>query len=91
MTVKLVYDEDYNLIGVASNWESAIDLAIESNCITGSTKIYPMNEDGYVASTVEWFFGKQWKEAIKNLDETNFYTLFKRTVHFADEEVYTIE
>ena len=68
-----VYEENHGMIGLAIDYQSAIDGLIKEKWIDNNTEILDDNDN---LNTVKKIFGKEWVDEIKKMDITTFNIFF---------------
>ena len=86
--VILISEDNHGLIGVATNYISAINFLIEYDWLNENTEISYFNgNEG--PSSVKDTFGENWQQAIKNLSLGEFNDTFDDSFLLDPQNIYT--
>ena len=86
--VILMSEYNHGLIGMATNYISAINFLIEYDWLNENTEIFYFNgNDG--PSSVKDTFGENWRQAIKNLSLGEFNDTVEGLFLLDSQNIYT--
>lgn len=91
-TCIVINEECHGFIGVAKDYQSAIDFLIADDWLTENTEFVvdttlPIRE--WKSAPVKELFGENWVEALKNLDDPDDF--FDGSFYFSQETIYGAE
>lgn len=72
--VYCVYEDNHGMIGLATDYQSAIDGLIKEKWLDENTELL---DDNDFPSTIKEVFGKEWVSLIKQLDIITFNIFFE--------------
>ena len=84
-TVYCVYKDSHGTVGLAINYQSAIDGLIEEEWLTEHTALL---DDNGVPSTVKEILGEEWVSLIKQWDITTFNIFFDGCFWISSMEIW---
>ena len=83
--VYCVYEDNHGMIGLATNYSSAIDGLINEDWLDGNTEMLDDNDN---PSTVKDILGKEWIDFIKHWDKNTFNIFFEGIFYINIMEIW---
>ena len=84
-TVYCVYEDNHGMIGVAIDYQSAIDGLIKEKWLDENIE---MLDDNDVPSTIKEILGKEWASLMKQWDITTFNSFFDGYFWISSMEIW---
>lgn len=84
-TVYCVYEDNYGMVGLATNYQSAIDGLIEEKWLHENTELVDENGNFYLLKEK---LGKKWLEKIKAWDSEKFNIFFEGVFWISSMEIW---
>ena len=87
--IYLIEEENHGMIGVAKDYQSAIDFLVNENWLDENFEVWvdELDED-YITQSIKDKFGKDWKEIISTWDAGQFNNFFEGNFYLNIKEVY---
>lgn len=84
MKVIVISEECHGYIGIAKDFESAVDFLLTNHWITSYLEIW--NEIEWIR--LDKIFGDNWEEEVKNMSEEDFKVIFDSSFSLKEVTVY---
>ena len=84
-TVMVIYEDNHGVVGIATNYLSAIKFLIEREWIHNKVELI---QDDYTIATIEQNLGKAWQSTIKEWNRKEFNDYFDGLFYIGERELF---
>ena len=88
MKVLLICEDDYGVIGIAKDIDSAISFLIKENWLHEDTAIWYDYKDGIAWKPIKEVYGKDWEDFLRSLTIELFNNVCEDRFYLREEEVF---